>query len=154
MPEAACGGVKHVMAICGQDTKISKVAQQRDALLLRFKSEDEVSLPCPSLYMVIITVLGDVLAALLTRKAAGHREMGLVVRHAMLFYFKAQLRVLKDLSLSCSLRSGTSSCIDHNRICATWLAAIPTLSWTLMWWALRMILRARPSVRAKVCLSL
>ena len=50
MPEAACGGVKHVLAICGQDTKISKVAQQRDALLLRFKTEDEVSLPCPALY--------------------------------------------------------------------------------------------------------
>ena len=44
MPEAACGGVKNVLAICEQDTKISKVAQQRGPLLLRFKTEDEVSL--------------------------------------------------------------------------------------------------------------
>ena len=48
MPEAACGGVKHVLAICGQDTKISKAAQQRDSLLLRFKTEDEVGLPMMS----------------------------------------------------------------------------------------------------------
>ena len=44
MPEAACGGVKNVLAVCGQDTKISKAAQQRDSLLLRFKTEDEVGL--------------------------------------------------------------------------------------------------------------
>jgi hypothetical protein len=43
VPEAACGGVKSVLAVCGQDTKISQAAQQRDSLLLRFKSEDEVS---------------------------------------------------------------------------------------------------------------
>ena len=44
MPEAACGGVKNVLAICGQDAKVSKAAQQWDSLLLRFKTEDEVSL--------------------------------------------------------------------------------------------------------------
>lgn len=47
MPEAACGGVKNVLAICGQDTKVSKAAQQRESLLLRFKTEDEVSLIIP-----------------------------------------------------------------------------------------------------------
>lgn len=45
MPEAACGGVQNVLAIIGQDTKVSKAAQQRDSLLLRFKTEDEVSIP-------------------------------------------------------------------------------------------------------------
>ena len=54
MPEAACGGVKHVLAICGQDTKISKVAQQRDALRLRFKTEDEVSLAYPPSHLFVI----------------------------------------------------------------------------------------------------
>lgn len=43
VPEAACGGVKSVLAVCGQDTKVSQAAQQRDSLLLRFKTEDEVS---------------------------------------------------------------------------------------------------------------
>ena len=42
VPEAACGGVKHVLAVCGQDTKASQAAQQRDSLLLRLKTEDEV----------------------------------------------------------------------------------------------------------------
>ena len=43
VPEAACGGVKDVLAVCGQDTKVSQAAQQRDSLLLRFTTEDEVS---------------------------------------------------------------------------------------------------------------
>ena len=37
-----CGGVKNVLAVCNQDTQISKAAQQRDSLLLRFKTEEEV----------------------------------------------------------------------------------------------------------------
>ena len=41
MPEAACGGVKNVLAVCNQDTQISKAAQQRDSLLLRLKTEEE-----------------------------------------------------------------------------------------------------------------
>ena len=43
MPEAFCGGVKNVLAVCSQDTQISKAAQQRDSLLLRFKTEEEAS---------------------------------------------------------------------------------------------------------------
>ena len=42
MPEAACGGVKNVLAVCNQDTQISKAAQQRDSLLLRFKTDEDV----------------------------------------------------------------------------------------------------------------
>ena len=42
VPETACGGVKNVLAVCGQDTKVSQAAQQRDSLLLRLKTEDEV----------------------------------------------------------------------------------------------------------------
>jgi len=45
VPEAACGGVQNVLAIIGQETKVSKAAQQRDSLLLRLKTEDEVSIP-------------------------------------------------------------------------------------------------------------
>lgn len=42
MPQAVCGGVKNVLAVCNQDTQISKAAQQRDSLLLRFKTDEDV----------------------------------------------------------------------------------------------------------------
>ena len=58
--------------------------------------------------------------------------------------------MLKEPESSCSLRSGTSSCTDHSRTCASWLVVIPTLSWTLVWSALMKKPRARPPVRPKV----
>lgn len=44
-----------MLAICGQDTKISKAAQQRGSLLLRFKTEDEVG-PISSLIATFTSV--------------------------------------------------------------------------------------------------
>lgn len=42
VPPEACGGVQHVVAVCPEGTETARVAQDRDALLLRFASSREV----------------------------------------------------------------------------------------------------------------
>ena len=44
MPAEQVGGTQHVIAICPPDVNTSKVAEDRDSVILRLKTKEEVSL--------------------------------------------------------------------------------------------------------------
>ena len=42
VPPEACGGARHVVAVCPEQTETARAAQDRDSLLLRFATQGEV----------------------------------------------------------------------------------------------------------------
>ena len=46
VPPEACGGARHVVAVCPEHTETARAAQDRESLLLRFTTQDEARAVC------------------------------------------------------------------------------------------------------------